>query len=111
MKGIGFLGAPLRIPAQTTNLPLMKKYTLPETNSEFAPENMQTPPKLGTIILIVDLTSRVYIGCGPLPVTVANEGFSSGFPIKDVIILVVTGILGGGHTQSIHENHKNLFHS
>ena len=30
------------------------------------------------------------------PVTVANEGFSSGFPTKNVIILVETGILGGG---------------
>ena len=36
--------------------------------------------------------SRAYIGCGPLTVTVVNEGLE-GFPIKNGIILVVTGIL------------------
>ncbi len=37
----------------------------------------------------------------------SNSGkwrFSSGFPTKNVIILVVTGILWGGHTQHISHN-------
>ena len=39
-----------------------------------------------------------YIGCGPLPLTVANKSLQES-PIKNVIILVVTGILAGGPTQ------------
>ena len=41
------------------------------------------------------LQSPIYIGSTPHPVTVANEGLQ-GFPTKNVIIPVVTGILGGG---------------
>ena len=49
----------------------------------------------------VDLENRSRLlgdGCGPFPVTVANKGLK-GFPTKNVIILVVTGILERGHTQ------------
>lgn len=37
----------------------------------------------------------IYIGILPLPVTVGSEGFS-GFVNLKIVILVVTGILGGG---------------
>ena len=47
------------------------------------------------------LIGLVYtLGCPPLSVTVANEGLKRS-PTKNVIVLVVTGILGGGTTQFI----------
>ena len=39
-----------------------------------------------------------HLGVGPLSVTVANEGFQEA-PTEYVIILVVTGILGGGQVK------------
>ena len=38
----------------------------------------------------------IYIGCGPLPVTVANESLEES-PTKHVIILVVTVTVRGLH--------------
>jgi len=44
--------------------------------------------------------SQLSIGCGPFPVTVANTGLGLDSLLKRVhVILVVTGILGRGHTQ------------
>lgn len=40
------------------------------------------------------------VAASPLPVTVANMGFK-GFPTGKVIILVATGIPGGGHTEDL----------
>ena len=37
----------------------------------------------------------------PFPVLVANEGLEGSLPRKDKIILVVTGILEGGHPNTI----------
>ena len=43
----------------------------------------------------------------PLPVTVANKGLQT-FPSKNVIILVVTGILGGGPHPACIDTVKRL---
>ena len=43
----------------------------------------------------------VYVDCGPLPVTKVYEGLVRDPHIENAIILVVTGILGGHHTQCI----------
>ena len=57
---------------------------------------MENPIKMDDLGVPLFLETPIYIyyihiGCGPLPATVANEGlFSSGFPFKHVIILMVT---------------------
>ncbi len=45
---------------------------------------------------------KIYLGCGPLPVTVGNEGLY-GFPTKHVIILVVTVTGRGPHPMYIFD--------
>ena len=54
----------------------------------------------GILYTRINTHGHSYLGLSPLPVTVANEGLQ-GFPTKYVIILVVTGILGGGTAQFI----------
>ena len=39
---------------------------------------------------------RIYVGSIPHPVTIANEGLGWDSLVKNGIVLVVTGILGGG---------------
>ena len=46
------------------------------------------------------LVTSVYLGCGPLPVTVVNEGLQ-GSPTENVIILVVT-VTGRGATPKVY---------
>ncbi len=47
-----------------------------------------------------------FIGCvAPSQNSSGKWRFSSGFPTEHVIILLVTGILGGGHIQVIHLRH------
>ena len=50
---------------------------------------------LPSLLVATQPEKETGVGCGPLPVTVVNEGLQ-GSHIKRVIILVVTGILGGG---------------
>ena len=45
----------------------------------------------------------LYLGCGPLTVTVGNEGLE-GFPAENVIILMVTVTVRGPHPMYIHQS-------
>ena len=68
------------------------------------PHRRVANPRLFFIIItcnVIDKLIYIYIGCGPLLLTVANGGLQES-PTKHVIILVVTVTGRGGRTQYVY---------